>query len=87
MRNTFYARGLFKRKFYRDATPSAVLCPLCHQPSLRLYQVTVETAWPPSGMIPAGWRHGCFKCRIVFIPPWSRKPTPYSVPPPSREEG
>ena len=33
-------------------------------------------------MIPAGWRFGCFKRAILFIPPWSRKPTKYSVPPP-----
>lgn len=82
MRSTFYHKGLGSPKRWPLASASQTLCPLCHQAAFRLYQLTHEVPWPPSGMIPAGWRFGCFKCSILFIPPWSRKPSPYSVPRP-----
>ena len=82
MRSTFYHKGLGSPKRWPLAAASSTLCPLCHQAAFRLYQVSHETPWPPNGMIPPGWRFGCFKCGILFIPPWSRKPTKYSLPPP-----
>ena len=82
MRNTFYRKSIMSRKYWPFATPSTTLCPLCHQPAMRLYQLTRETPWPPASVIPPGWRFGCFKCGIIFIPPWSRQPSQYAVPPP-----
>jgi len=82
MRPTFYRKSIMSRKYWPFATPSTTLCPLCHQPAMRLYQLAHETPWPPSGVIPPGWRFGCFKCGIIFIPPWSRQPSQYAVPPP-----
>jgi hypothetical protein len=69
MSSYFTRKGIFRRRYCPTATDSEVLCPTCHQPSVRLWHVTSHHPAASDRRLPLGWRYGCYKCCIIFIPP------------------
>ncbi|MCX6913963.1 MAG: hypothetical protein WCK27_31145 [Verrucomicrobiota bacterium] len=70
MSSYFTRKGIFRRRYCPTATDSEMLCPTCHQPSVRLWYVTSHHPAASDRRLPLGWRYGCYKCCIIFVPPW-----------------
>lgn len=56
-------------KYFLNATDSRVRCPQCHGRSIRLYRQREFLIPDPRPGPPPGWRYGCRKCDIIFVPP------------------